>query len=212
MEYFDVLDCSGRKTGEQIGRDAAHAGGVWHGAFHCCIIYPRNGAGCALFQLRSRSKRIAPERFDVSVGGHYAAGEGPRTAGPREVQEELGLDVSFGQLFPVGKRIFVQCFTPGVREQEFQDVYLLPMAERPGGLLLQKEEVDGVLELDVEQGIRLFTGQQDTAEGRFFGPGGEEATRTVGTADFVPCLDNYYCRLLVLARRYFAGERESLAI
>jgi hypothetical protein len=178
MEYFDVLDCSGRKTGEQIGRDAAHAGGVWHGAFHCCIIYPRNGAGCALFQLRSRSKRIAPERFDVSVGGHYAAGEGPRTAGPRE----------------------------------FQDVYLLPMAERPGGLLLQKEEVDGVLELDVEQGIRLFTGQQDTAEGRFFGPGGEEATRTVGTADFVPCLDNYYCRLLVLARRYFAGERESLAI
>jgi isopentenyldiphosphate isomerase len=212
MEFFDVLDCAGRKTGGRIGRDAAHAEGVWHGSFHCCMIYPRSGVACALFQLRSRSKLIAPGKFDVSVGGHYAAGEGPEIAGPREIGEELGLAVSFGQLVPVGKRTYVHCFTPGVREYEFQDVYLLPMAERPRGLLLQNEEVEGVLEMDIEQGIRLFSGQQEAAEGRFLGPGGEETIRTVMPPDFVPCLDNYYCRLLVLARRYFAGERQALAI
>jgi isopentenyldiphosphate isomerase len=212
MEYFDVLDCAGRKTGERIERDAAHAGGIWHGAFHCCMVYPQDGAGCALFQLRSRAKRIAPGKFDVSVGGHYAAGEGPEGAGPREIREELGLVIPFGQLVPVGKRTFVYCFAPGLREYEFQDVFLLPMAGRPGGLELQPEEVDGVLELDIVEGIRLFTGQQETAEGRFIGPGGDEAVRAVTTSDFVPCLDNYYCRLLVLARRYFAGERQALVI
>ena len=29
---------------------------------------------------------------------------------------------------------------------------------------------------------------------------------------FVPCLDNYYQKLLLLARRYFRGERELLLI
>jgi isopentenyldiphosphate isomerase len=212
MEYFDVLDCAGKKTGERIGRDAAHAGGVWHAAFHCCLIYRRGGSGCVLFQLRSRAKRIAPGRFDVSVGGHYAAGEGPEQAGPREIREELGLDIPYGQLIPVGRRTFVYCFAPGLREYEFQDVFLLPMAVRPEGLVLQEEEVDGVLELDVEEGIRLFSGQHGSAAGWFLDRGGESSVRTVTPADFVPCLDNYYCRLLVLARRYFAGERQALVI
>jgi isopentenyldiphosphate isomerase len=212
MEYFDVLDCAGRKTGERIGRDAAHAGGVWHGAFHCCLIYRTGAAGCALFQLRSPAKQIAPGRFDVSVGGHYASGEGAEQAGPREIREELGLVIPYGHLVPVGRRTFVYCFTPGLREYEFQDVFLLPMAGRPERLMLQEDEVDGVLELDVEEGIRLFSGQQGSAAGRFLGRGGETSVRAVTQADFVPCLDNYYCRLLVLARRYFAGERQALLI
>jgi len=30
--------------------------------------------------------------------------------------------------------------------------------------------------------------------------------------EFVPCLDNYYLKLLLLARRYFQGERKLLVI
>lgn len=209
-ERFDVLDCRGSATGRTIGRDEAHATGTWHGSFHCLLFYRKGGRTVALFQKRSAEKRIAPDCFDVSVGGHYAAGESAADAGPREIREELGLVVPFDRLVPVGRRIFVHCFTPGVFEYEFQDVFLLPCDDRPSGLVLQPGEVDGLLELELEQGMDLFAG--GTAEAIFIDPAGEERLRTVGPADFVPCIDRYYLKLLVLAKRYASGERTALAI
>lgn len=148
----------------------------------------------------------------MSVGGHYAAGEGAAAAGPREIREELGLTVPFTSLVPVGRRVFVYCFTPGVFEYEFQDVFLLPLDARPDRLVLQPGEVDALLELDVEQGIRLFSGKTAEANGVLAARTGEEGLATVGTAEFVPCIDSYYLKLLMLARRYSRGERETLVI
>ena len=207
MELFDALDCAGNKTGESISRDEAHRTGAWHGAFHCLIIYEREGAQYALFQKRSLDKKITPGKFDVSVGGHYATGEDASSAGPREIREELGLEVAFRELVLVGKRVFVYGFAPGVKECEFQDVFLLPVNAGPENLRLQEEEVDGVLELEVEEGIRLFSGQAGKAEGRFFAGNKTGTLLMVSKDDFVPNLDNYYLKLLILARRYFEGER-----
>lgn len=212
LEQFDVLDCTGRKTGARIGRDDAHASGVWHGAFHCLIAYRGEGGLRALFQRRSGEKKIAPGLFDVSVGGHYAAGEDATVAGPREIREELGLAVPFPSLVPVGRRVFVYCFTPGVFEYEFQDVFLLPLEDRPAGLLLQAEEVDAVLELEVEEGIAFFAGQRDEARGLLLDARQAERTVAVTQKEFVPCIDRYYLKLLLLAQRYFRGERGALAI
>lgn len=210
-EQFDILDCTGEKTGEYIDRDRAHATGAWHGAFHCLIVYSCAGRATVLFQLRSREKKIAPGKFDVSVGGHYSAGEGPATAGPREIMEELGLAVSFDSLLPLGKRTFVYCFTPGVREYEFQDVYLLPLGNLTG-LSFQKSEVEGALEMDVESGIRLFQGDVSSLACVFLAEDGVRNLLQVRPDDFVPCHDHYYLKLLQLARRYFDGERRGLVI
>ena len=158
------MDCTGRKTGEVVARDEAHRTGVWHGAFHCLIISSREGRGRALFQKRAAQKKIAPDKFDVSVGGHYAAGEDAKVAGPREMREELGLDVRFTDLLPLGRRVFVYRFAPGVIEYEFQDVFLLFSDLRPDAFVLQKEEVDGVLEMDLAQGVGLFAGEVRTIE------------------------------------------------
>jgi len=166
----------------------------------------------ALFQRRSREKKIAPGLFDVSVGGHYTAGEDAAGAGPRESREELGLTVPFPSLVPVGRRVFVYCFLPGVFEYEFQDVFLLPLDMRPDRLVLQPDEVDAVLELDIEEGIRLFSGRIAAANGVLTAGTGEERMATVGPAEFVPCIDSYYLKLLVLAQRYARGERDALAI
>jgi isopentenyldiphosphate isomerase len=211
-ELFDVLDCAGRKTGKTIARDEAHRTGTWHGAFHCLMLYAREGTGYALFQQRSSEKLIAPGAFDVSVGGHYAAGEGAETAGPREIREELGLDVGFCDLLPVGCRVFVYCFAPGILEYEFQDVFLLARSINPAALSLQTEEVSAVLELGVERGIELFSGKIPAAEGSLFTSTGAGGKITITAAEFVPCLDNYYLKMLLLARRYFAGERQLLII
>ena len=118
-----------------------------------------------LFQKRSAAKLIAPGKFDVSVGGHYAAGEDAAIAGPREIREELGLAVTFSELVSVGRRVFAYCFTPGIIEQEFQDVFLYPCAGGPGDLVLQAEEVEAVIELDVDSGISLFSGAMPERHG-----------------------------------------------
>ena len=212
MEFFDVLDCTGEKTGERILRDEAHRSGTWHGAFHCLIVYQRNGKGYALFQKRSESKQIAPGKFDVSVGGHYAAGEDATVAGPREISEELGLDVKFPDLLPLGRRVFVYCFTPGIREYEFQDVFLLPRQVQPEKIKLQKEEVDGLLEMEIEAGIELFSGRKQQIECSYRLGDSALHPALVSADQFVPYLDNYYCKLLLLAKRYFAGERNNLFI
>jgi isopentenyldiphosphate isomerase len=212
MEYFDVLDCTGRKTGETISRDDAHRAGIWHGAFHCLIIYEKRDGGYALFQKRSAWKRIAPGKFDVSVGGHYEAGEDAKVAGPRETREELGFEARFTDFIPVGRRVFVYGFTPGVIEYEFQDVFILLRNIRPGALVLQKEEVDGVLEMDIEQGIELFSGTRAIAEGTLYGSGALEERVRVSARDFVPCIDSYYLKLLLLAQRCLNGERKLLSI
>ena len=211
-EQFDVLDRTGRKTGALIGRDDAHATRAWHGAFHCLMIYRREGRGYALFQKRSRDKKIAAGKFDVSVGGHYSAGEDARSAGPRETGEELGLAIAFSDLVPLGRRVFVHDFAPGISEHEFQDVFLLPLENRPETLVLQEGEVEAVLEMEIERGVELFSGTIATTTGRLTGITGRESSITVTSADFVPCEDRYYRTLLQLARRYLAGEREALVI
>ena len=212
MEQFDVLDCAGVKTGGLIDRDKAHTTGAWHGAFHCQIAYPRDGRVMTLFQLRSRAKKIASGKYDVSVGGHYSAGEGPETAGPREIEEELGLRVSYASIVPLGKRVFVCCFAPGVREFEFQDIFLLPLDGPPHEVVLQRSEVDAVLEMDVEQGVRFFQGDIAALDCALTRSDGGRERVTVRSDEFVRCHDRYYLKLLQLVRRYYGGDRRGLAI
>jgi hypothetical protein len=146
------------------------------------------------------------------VGGHYSTGEDAAVAGPREIQEELGIDVCFGDLLCVGRRIFVYCFAPGIKEYEFQDVFLLRRNIRPEQLMLQPEELDGTIELDVEKGIELFSGKTLRAQVPFTKTGGETAPVSITIDDFVPCLDKYYLKLLLLVQRYVNGDREHLLI
>lgn len=146
------------------------------------------------------------------MGGHYSTGEDAAVAGPREIQEELGIDVCFGDLLCVGRRIFVYCFAPGIKEYEFQDVFLLRRNICPEQLMLQPEELDGTIELDVEKGIELFSGKTLRAQVPFTKTGGETAPVSITIDDFVPCLDKYYLKLLLLVQRYVNGDREHLLI
>lgn len=211
-EYIDVLDCAARKTGQIVLRADAHTQGLWHGAFHCLIVHRKAGMYTALFQLRSRQKVLAPGRFDVTVGGHYGTGEDAGTAGPRECNEELGIAADFHDLVPLGRRVCVYCFDGGLRECEFQDVFLLERVIDPQELAFQRGEVDGLLELGVSAGIDLFSRAVPSVDGTIYLPGGAKEIRTVAAADFVPSLDNYYLKLLLLARRYLSGERDLLII
>ncbi len=146
------------------------------------------------------------------MGGHYSAGEDAAVAGPREIQEELGIDVRFSDLLSVGRRILIYCFTPGFMEYEFQDVFLLHHDIQPEQFTLQREELDGTIELDVEQGIELFSGKILRAQVHFTKTSGDMIPILITVDDFVPCLDNYFLKLLLLVRRYMNADREHLLI
>lgn len=109
---------------------------------------------------------------------------------------------------PLGRRVFVYCFTLGVIEYEFQDVFMLVREMRPDAFVLQKEEVDGVLEMELDRGIRLFAGEVRSIECSLYRNSTTVERVAVSSEDFVPCLDNYYLKLLLLARRYLQGERK----
>ena len=96
-ERFDILDGSGAPVGQARPRSEVHARGLWHRAFHLFLVARLDGVPHALLQRRSEDKDTSPGKLDVAVGGHFSAGETIVEA-VREVEEELGLRVSVGEL------------------------------------------------------------------------------------------------------------------
>ena len=91
MEYFDVLNEHGEFTGRVETREVCHEQGLWHRAIYGFIF---NKNGDVLLQKRSANKKLWPNLWDITAGGHVLAGEFGYQALIREMREELGLDIS----------------------------------------------------------------------------------------------------------------------
>ena len=90
MEYFDVLNEWGEYTGKVESRDNCHKQGLWHRANYG-FIFNKNGE--VLLQKRSKNKKLWPDLWDITAGGHVLAGEFGYEAIIREVKEELGIEL-----------------------------------------------------------------------------------------------------------------------
>ncbi len=90
MEYLDILDEKGEFTNKIASREECHEKGYWHRAVYCFIF---NNNGDVLLQKRSASKKLWPNLWDVTAGGHVLAGEFGEQALIREVKEELGIEI-----------------------------------------------------------------------------------------------------------------------
>ena len=141
VEYFDVLDEAGEKTGEIVERAYAHRHGIRHRVVHAWLI---NGSGELLIQRRSATKEWMPDKLYVSLGGHIVSDETPEDAIVREFAEELGLDVSphldklqhvyrFEERSVMNEGTFI--------EDEIYEVYTLRLDVDAAALKLQDEEV-----------------------------------------------------------------------
>lgn len=90
-EKFDVLNELGEYTGIVATREECHKKGLWHRAVYAFIIDQNKNV---LLQKRSANKKLWPNMWDVTVGGHVEAGEFGRQALIREVKEELGISIN----------------------------------------------------------------------------------------------------------------------
>ena len=202
-ELIDVRDGeSGEPTGRVVWKSEAHRRGLWHRCIHCWIFGVDAGRPYLLVQRRAATKDTWPGYLDLTVGGHLAAGE-ETLDGVREVEEELGLRVDPGRLVPLGTRRS-EGRIPGGLDREFQDVFLLRDDTPPGGLHLQREEVEAVLRIGLDEAERLETA--GSAPAREYREGEVSETR-VRASDFVPSTDDYLRRVALAARGALGGGR-----
>lgn len=139
MERLDLLTSAGVPTGQTKPKAAVHRDGDWHLAVHIWIQRPD---GALLMQRRSPQKENDPDRWDISVAGHVAAGESAEEAARREVAEEIGLSIHTHQLEPLFRLAESRHLNGGTYlDYEWHQVYRVAAAPRLAALHLQTEEV-----------------------------------------------------------------------
>ncbi len=202
-EILDIYDEDLKWLGTK-DRLAVHRDGDWHRVFHCWIAY-RDIDGCdyLVVQQRGPNTQTFPNMLDITAAGHYQAGESIRD-GVREVREELGIDVDFDQLIPLGIHISVGRYNDLV-DRQFADVFLYIYDLDIADYRYQVEEVAGLLALPVDEGLAMFAGKREAMTARAVGA--QNGYITITPADFIYTPDSYTYKMLILAKRALHGEK-----
>jgi isopentenyldiphosphate isomerase len=202
-EMLDIYDENLTHIGVKE-RGAVHRDGDWHRVFHCLVIY-RDTAGqdFMVLQKRGPNQEVFPNVLDVTVGGHYAAGE-TIADGVREVREELGIEVAIGDLIPIGLRVTVARYD-GLIDRQFAENFLLVRDTDIEDYDYQREEIDGLVVFNIDDALAMFAGERETITARAVGLGAAEIEIAIG--DFVPVVDRPFFKALVVAKRCLNGEK-----
>ncbi|MEK3886671.1 NUDIX hydrolase [Bacillus sp. FSL K6-3431] len=153
----------------QIGvatREVVHRLGYWHEAFHCWFISKEKGTDYLYLQLRSITKKDYPNLLDITAAGHLLANETVQD-GVREIKEEVGIDISFQELVPLG--IIDYCV---IREdfidKEIANVFLYNSKKTFDDFTLQEEEVSGIVKTEFNHFAELWFSERETIKVRGF--------------------------------------------
>jgi isopentenyldiphosphate isomerase len=199
-ELLDILDESGRPTGEILAKSEAHRLGLWHRCFHCWICGSDAAGSYLLLQRRATTKDTWPGYLDITAAGHLSAGE-ETLDGLREIEEELGLHVTPERLVSLGT-IRVEQQLPAGYDRELHEVFLLADDTPPEKLRLQKEEVESVFRLNLDDVETLYATAE--APAREYKQGRSSTTR-IHLTEFVPKNEDHLAQIASAARQLLSG-------
>ena len=200
-ELLDILDETGRPTGEVLAKGEAHRRGLWHRCFHCWVCGSDPAGPYLLLQRRAATKDTWPGYLDITAAGHLSAGE-KTLDGLREVEEELGLKVAPERLVPLGTIKIEQPLPTGC-DREFHEVFLLQDDTPPENLRLQKEEVESIYRLDLDDVTTFYkTGETPAREYKQSRP----TKTTIHLEELVPKNEDHLSQIAEAARQLLSGK------
>lgn len=139
-EYFDVLNKYGEFTGEIATREECHEKGLWHRAIYGFIF---NKNGDVLLQKRSKNKKLWPDLWDITAGGHVLAGEFGSQALIREIKEELGIEVAENEIkYLVGSTSIN--IKDNIINNHYNECYIVTKEIDISNIELQEDEVSDI--------------------------------------------------------------------
>lgn len=153
LEFFDVLDENGEKTGRIKERSLVHEDGDVHGTSHIWVVRRTEKGYDVLLQKRSADKDSFPGCYDISSAGHVAAGGGYLETAVREIGEELGISASKDDLHLIGFHKGIMngnFYGRDFQNHEISAVYVYDKPVKIENLSLQKEEVEQVIWMDYD--------------------------------------------------------------
>ena len=156
LEFFDILDENGNKTGKIKERSLVHEDGDIHGTVHIWIRRKTEKGYDLLLQKRSKEKDSFPGCYDISSAGHIPAGCDFVESALRELREELGVTLPANALQECGVRHFT--FEDVFHGRLFKDnqvskVFCLWLDKDAEDFTVQKEEIDYVRWFGLEEAI-----------------------------------------------------------
>jgi RimJ/RimL family protein N-acetyltransferase/isopentenyldiphosphate isomerase len=205
-EPFDVVTSAGEPTGISKPRWQVHRDGDWHRAIHLWIFGIDDSGAYLDFQRRGLEKDTWPGFLDATVAGHIRAGE-TMVEALRESDEEVGIHVALAEVIQAGARYSVNEEIPGRIDHEIQDLLLLRRDRPLGEYRPNRDEVDAIVRLHLDDAIALLAGDATRASGRLL-RAEDDATEPieVESGQFIPSVDRYFLRVAVAARRALAGD------
>lgn len=157
----EIIDIYNQKTGEKIGqtisKSEAHQKGIWHSSIHILIL--NEDKNKILLQKRCPAKKLYPNMWDISVGGHISTKEEPLTSAKRELEEELGLNPN-NYNFKFLKKIKEEFINNGIDSKEFVFIYLIESNIDIKEIKLQDEEVSEARWFTKEELFKLISNQE----------------------------------------------------
>lgn len=143
IEYWDILDKDGNKTGKTIVRGRR---GLSKGEYHLVVhIWVINDKGEFLIQRRSDKKPLMPGEW-AATGGSAFSSEGSRHAAIRELFEELGIRVTRRRMVLVKRQL---------RKYSINDIYAVRCNIPASRCRLQEDEVAEVKWVSKEELQRM---------------------------------------------------------
>ena len=156
-EKLDVLNERGEFTGIIETREECHKKGLWHRCVYAFVIDKDSNI---LLQKRSANKKLWPNLWDVTVGGHVDSGEFGRQALIRECKEELGIDICDKDI----KYLVGSCSktTKGkITNNQLNECYLITKNIDISKVKLQEEEVSEIKFFTKEEVLERINNNYD---------------------------------------------------
>ena len=151
-ELIDVLDNKGNKTGIIKKKSDIKKDGDYHRAIAVLVINNNNEI---LMQKRSSNKKVYPNLWSIFVKGHVQSGETSIDACIRELNEEVGINITGNELNYL-YTIFEEVIKENFIERIFYDTYILRKDFNLTDITIQEEELSEIKLVDSNKVISLI--------------------------------------------------------